>query len=109
VTIAEAMNLVDLYLDDELPMELVSEFKQLMFENEQLRDEVISLRRIKETLQESKSEDEMTEVERVRVFSRIIAEIGASQAEYSRVHPRQLELPISKEISNILMPKEGKG
>ncbi|HWP30198.1 MAG TPA: hypothetical protein VNK96_00500 [Fimbriimonadales bacterium] len=108
MTVEEALNLVDLYIDDELPMELVSEFKQLMFENEKLREEVVSLRKIKETLHESKSVDEMTEDERVRVFSRIIAEIGASRAEYYG-HPRQLELPISKEITKIFMPKEGKG
>lgn len=108
MTLEEALNLVDLFVDDELPMELVSEFKQLMFENEQLREEVVSLRKMKETLQQSKKDDEMTEDERVRVFSRIIAEVGASQTEYYE-HPRQLELPISREISNVLMPKEGKG
>jgi hypothetical protein len=96
MTVEEARKLVDLFLDDELPMELASEFKQVMFENVDLRDEVSSLRQNKEALATSFEGDSMTEDERLRVFSRIIADSAALRGPEPLVpNPRQLSLPLS--------------
>lgn len=95
MTVTEATKLIDLFLDDELPMELASEFKQVMFENDDLREEVASLRQTKECLTGAYEGDGMTDVERMRVLSRILAETGVVRVDSLGARWRQLALPLT--------------
>ena len=95
MTVEDAKKLIDLFIDDELPMELASEFKQVMFENPGLRDEVSSLRATKDTLGEAYAADRMSEAERTRVFSRIIAGMAIQPVE--SISAAQLKLPHLRE------------
>lgn len=97
MTVEVAKKLIDLFLDDELPMELASEFKHLMFENEELRAEVASLRQLRESLCSAFEGDAMTEEERCRVLSRIIAEAACDLQAPFVESPGQLTLPLKKE------------
>lgn len=76
MTIEHAKKLVDLFVDDELPMELATEFKQAMFENSELRDEVAALRQTKEVLADAFRGEGMTPVEDARVRARIFGDLG---------------------------------
>jgi hypothetical protein len=93
MTVEEARKLIDLFLDDDLPMELASEFKQAMFEDAELRNEVSSLRQVRETISAAFEGDAMRDDERARVLSRILIDSGArvSQDEFV-APPRQLPL-----------------
>ncbi len=98
MTLETAKQLIDLYLDDELPVELVSEFKQVMFESTELREEVAELRRTKEMLLESFKDEEMTDSERIRVFAKICADSGITTSETLHI-VHQLTLPIQNQGS----------
>lgn len=98
MNIEEAKKLIDLFLDDDLPMELASEFKQAMFESPELRAEVASLRQSREALWLAYEGDSMNEEERCRVLSRIVAEsAGLRDTNEFEVSPGQLRLPLQKE------------
>jgi anti-sigma factor RsiW len=98
MNIEEARKLIDLFLDDDLPMELASEFKQAMFESPELRAEVASLRQSREALWLAYEGDSMSEDERCRVLSRIVAEsAGLRDTNEFAVSPGQLRLPLQKE------------
>lgn len=95
MTKEEAAKLVDLFVDDELPMELASEFKQAMFEHPELRAEVSALRQSKEQLLDSHSGDEMTEGERLRVLSRILMTLAAEKDHEFQLPNMQMNLNLS--------------
>ncbi len=95
MTKEEAAKLIDLFVDDELPMELASEFKQTMFENPDLRADVSALRQTKDQLLDSYSNDEMTEAERLRVMSNILSTLAAEKDLEVQMPSLQLNLNLS--------------
>ncbi len=98
MNVNDARKLIDLFLDDELPAELASEFKQAMFDSPELRSEVASLRQSREALWLAYDGDWMTEDERCRVLCRILGEAAISQGETAYdPAPAQLQLPLRKE------------
>lgn len=97
MTIEEARKLIDLFLDDDLPMELASEFKQAMFDCDELRAEVASLRQARESMWMAYEGDAMTDEERCRVVGRILAEAAAARHPDFTESPDQLRLPLKKE------------
>ncbi|MCH8275474.1 MAG: hypothetical protein IH851_11870 [Armatimonadetes bacterium] len=105
MTPEQAWKLIDLFLDDELPMDLASEFKQAMFEDTALREEVSSLRHVREALSEALANDEMTEEQRHRVYARIIAETAAA-SETLQAPSTQLSLPIRQENPGLRLNRE---
>ena len=95
MTLEEAKRLTDLFIDDELPAELASEFKHCMFEHSELRDEVSSLKQTRDWMTDAFANDKVTESERLRIFSRILAESGAlARMETRESAGYQLHLPI---------------
>ena len=88
----DVSKLIDLYLDDELPLELVLEFKQEMFANADLSAEVSSLREAQEQLKLAYEGDQMTDEENSRVFGRIVAETAAFRLQPEAA--MQLGLPL---------------
>ncbi len=93
--IEDAKKLVDLFVDDELPMELASEFKQAMFEDAELREEVAELRNTKSMLQQGFEGFEMSDDEHNRIRRRILMELGVSETpHYPNI--RQMQLPIGR-------------
>jgi anti-sigma factor RsiW len=86
--------LIDLFLDDELPLELALDFKQAMFSDPDLRSEVTEARKSKETVAEAFADDAMTEIERHRVYARIVAHTAAFGGERTA----QLDLPMSDQF-----------
>lgn len=95
MTKEEAAKLVDLFVDDELPMELASEFKQTMFEHPELRAEVTMLRQTKEQFLDSHQSDQMTEAERLRVLSRILTILAAERDMDINLPNLQMNLNLS--------------
>jgi anti-sigma factor RsiW len=93
--IEEAKKLVDLFVDDELPMELASEFKQAMFEDAELREEVAELRNTKSTLLLGFEGFQMTDDEHNRIRCRILMELGISETPH-HANIRQMQLPIGR-------------
>lgn len=90
----EALKIVDLFIDDELPVELASEFKQAMFEHPALREEVSSLRAVKEQLEEAMRADAMTAAVKEEVYARIVAETAhLRHAAADRATSTQMRLP----------------
>lgn len=96
MTIEEAKKLVDLFVDDELPMELAGEFKQAMFEHSDLREEVSALRQTKEAFSAAFSHDAMTPAEFVSVEAKIYCELGIPTG-FSPPIARQMRLPIGSD------------
>lgn len=90
----EALKIVDLFIDDELPVELASEFKQAMFEHTALREEVSSLRAIKEQLEEALKADAMSAAVKEGVYARILRETAdLRHAAAERQSSTQMRLP----------------
>ncbi|MGI8924096.1 MAG: anti-sigma factor family protein [Fimbriimonadales bacterium] len=87
----DCRKLIDLFLDDELPLELNLEFKEMMFSDSALSAEVAESRRTREAVAAGYANDGMREDERQRVFARIAAEVSA--ADINRAF--QLDLPLS--------------
>ncbi|MBA3725882.1 MAG: hypothetical protein H0W86_05380 [Armatimonadetes bacterium] len=91
MTTNDCRKLIDLFLDDELPLELNLEFKEMMFSDPALSAEVAESRRTREAVAAAYAKDWMREDERQRVFARITAEVSA--ADINRAS--QLDLPLS--------------
>lgn len=102
MTLDDAKKFVDLFVDDELPMELATEFKQAMFENSELRDEVASLRQTKEAVTEAFASDGISPVEDARVRARIFGELGLLEPIRS-VNTRQPILPMAYDRSYLIV------
>ena len=89
MTTYDSKKLIDLFLDDELPLELSLEFKQAMFSDPELSAEVSEARKAKEVLTDAFAGDAMSEQERTRVFAKILTE------SYDLHRAPQLDLPLS--------------
>lgn len=95
--------LIELFLDDELPVELASEFKQAMFEDPGLREEVAERRAAREALAEHCADDGPTRAEFERIRGRVNAFAGA--VSVGRVST-QLELPLNREQLHLTLISE---
>jgi len=99
MTTNDLRKLTDLFLDDELPLELQLEFKQAMFSDPELSAEVSEARKAKEALAEAYAEDHMAEDERQRVYSRLIVEMAAQgqrETQFDLPYSGQFQLPIPR-------------
>lgn len=94
MTTYDSKKLIDLFLDDELPLELVSEFKEAMFSDPELSAEVSAARKAKDAVAEAFANDAMSEIERQRVFARLIAEAAAQDMQRAT----QLDLPLNDQL-----------
>jgi hypothetical protein len=94
--------LMDLFLDDDLPLELSLEFKQAMFSDHKLSAEVSEARRVKEMVSAAYREEFMTDTERQRVLARISAGMSAYEAQRGG----QLDLPLSGQFPLPINPNE---
>lgn len=101
MTVQDAYKLVDLFLDDELPLELSLEFKELMFSDAKLAEEVSSRRQTREMFTDAFADDKIKEEERSRIYSAILAAAAAESQmrfwspQFALPFPNdQLELPI---------------
>jgi anti-sigma factor RsiW len=95
-------NLIDLYLDDELPVELASEFMQAMHEDDDLAEEVAARRKMRDLLREAFEKDEMTDEQYARVKWAVrqrALELGYS---WRRWHGPQMELPLNQDQPQLL-------
>lgn len=96
-------NLIDLYLDDDLPVELASEFMQAMHEDDDLAQEVAARRKMRDLLYTTFEKDSMTEeqYERVKqVVQRRALELGYS---WRRWQGPQMELPLNQDQPTLLL------
>jgi len=94
-----AKRLIDLYLDDQLDVELVSDFREAMRFDPALNAEVASLRDTREQLMKVYGRDEMTNDENRRVYLRIMRNADPSgQAVFNPAG--QLEIPWSQPTQN---------
>lgn len=100
MTTYDLKKLIDLFLDDELPLELSLEFKEAMFADAELRAEVAEARRAQKALAESFAEDRMTEQEYSRVFSRVTVEAAALDLHRAA----QLDLPLNGQFQLPITP-----
>ena len=99
MTTNDLRKLIDLFLDDELPLELQLEFKQAMFSDAQLSAEVSEARKAKEALLDAFGRDGMAEDERQRVYSRLIVEMaaqGSRETQFDLPYSGQFQLPIPR-------------
>lgn len=99
MTTNDLKKLIDLFLDDELPLELQLEFKQAMFADAELSTEVSEARKAKEALNDAFCDDAMGEDERQRVYGRIIVEIaaqGSRETQFDLPYSGQFQLPIPR-------------
>lgn len=94
-------NLIDLYLDDELPVELASEFMQAMHEDDELAQEVAARRKMRDLLH-SAFDEEMTTEQYVRVRETVrhrARELGYSWRKWQGP---QMELPLNQDQPTLL-------
>lgn len=94
MTTQDCIKLMDLFLDDELPLELTLEFKEAMFSDPELGSLVGEARRAREALTNAFAADAMTDEERQRVFARIAIESHFADTKYVS----QLDLPFSGQL-----------
>jgi len=95
-------SLIDLYLDDELPVELASEFMQAMHEDDDLAQEVAARRKMRDLIHAAYDEDDMTEEQYVRVAQAVrqrALELGYS---WRRWQGPQMELPLNQDQPTLL-------
>ena len=94
-----AKKLIDLYLDDQLDVELASDFREAMRDDPALDAEVTSLRATREALMKVYGRDAMTNDENRRVYLRIMRQ--ADPGGVATFNPAgQLEIPWSQPTQN---------
>lgn len=94
-----AKRLIDLYLDDQLDVELASDFREAMRDDPALDAEVAGLRETRKAMTQAYGRDEMTNDENRRVYLRIMRNADPSgQAVFNPAG--QLEIPWSQPTQN---------
>jgi len=95
-------SLIDLYLDDELPVELASEFMEAMHEDDELAAEVAARRKMHDLLHAAYDADDMTAEQYMRVSQAVrrrALELGYS---WRRWQGPQMELPLNQDQPTLL-------
>ncbi len=95
-------SLIDLYLDDELPVELASEFMEAMHEDDELAAEVAARRKMHDLIHAAYDADDMTAEQYMRVSQAV--RLRALELGYSwrRWQGPQMELPLNQDQPTLL-------
>lgn len=97
MTKEEAYRLIDLYLDEELPVELMSEFNEVLQGSPELQKELEALRWTKHQMRGALEVPASEGQWRNRVLQRLVEHLEGTPAQ--RVTFCQRGLPLEKEIS----------